>query len=632
MKKIRKIELENSRAYYDRMVFNLPRGENLLLYGENGSGKTSFYKSLDDFIQSFYSNVTYTSNRYKPSDAAGEIKLSIGDFDETTRDFNNEEDYIFGKASNNTVVENTGFMKALALSKGFLNYRDLLKVYLTDKDNPNLFDVIVLNLLKNHVPIAQGLSNPIQKEWTDLNNDIFNVYNRNENKHRRGLSRLNKFENVIRAVLDGLFDEVNKYLGGYFDDFGLKVEYDLKPMRFEYHNCKYQWEILQDLRLGIKLDNAAVVDYTEGLNEARLSAIAICLYLATLRANPGDKLRLMFLDDIFIGIDSVNRRPILKILDEEFKDFQIIIATYDRSWYFMAKTFLEKRSKSGWKFANLFALPVSVGGVNFTVPDMSEGISNYDVAKEYLHGKRDIDLPAAANYFRKSLEELVCTKNLPKELFVSDDYSIVPGFKLTSHVESLSNLFSLIGEDKQHINTIQTFLHPLIHPLSHFEEESQVYRLELIQVEKAISGLSIQIENLPKKCVLLLGKGNKVAIHYDTADGIYKSIYYILLEDNMWLYKDATGVGKISSGKCRTCYMEGWSNGAVLKPCGIGPGATKFSYKSLDEGLKKIYDYEVNNNRHNVVAHHEYDIVDRIVSKVGRECLKLRIGQLLAGM
>lgn len=179
MKKISKIELDNSRAYYDRMIFKLPQGENLLLYGENGSGKTSLFRSLNDFIQSFYSNVMYTSNRYKPSEAAGEVRLRIGDFDETTRLFSNEEDYRFGKDSNNTAVENTGFMKALALSKGFLNYRDLLKVYLTDEHNPNLFEVIVLHLLKNHVPIAQGLSNPIQKEWNDINNDIFNVYNRN---------------------------------------------------------------------------------------------------------------------------------------------------------------------------------------------------------------------------------------------------------------------------------------------------------------------------------------------------------------------------------------------------------------------------------------------------------------------
>ena len=38
MKKITKIEIENSRAYYDRLPFSIEKGENVLLYGENGSG------------------------------------------------------------------------------------------------------------------------------------------------------------------------------------------------------------------------------------------------------------------------------------------------------------------------------------------------------------------------------------------------------------------------------------------------------------------------------------------------------------------------------------------------------------------------------------------------------------------
>lgn len=34
MKKITKIEIENSRAYYDRLTFSMEKGENVLLYGE----------------------------------------------------------------------------------------------------------------------------------------------------------------------------------------------------------------------------------------------------------------------------------------------------------------------------------------------------------------------------------------------------------------------------------------------------------------------------------------------------------------------------------------------------------------------------------------------------------------------
>jgi energy-coupling factor transporter ATP-binding protein EcfA2 len=93
MKRISKIEIENSRAYYDRLTLSLDKGENLLLYGENGSGKTSLYKALNDFIQSFYAPVSYASNRYKPAGSFGEVKLSIGDFNPATNEVENVVDY-----------------------------------------------------------------------------------------------------------------------------------------------------------------------------------------------------------------------------------------------------------------------------------------------------------------------------------------------------------------------------------------------------------------------------------------------------------------------------------------------------------------------------------------------------------
>ena len=57
MKKITKIEIENSRAYYDRLTFSMEKGENVLLYGENGSGKSNFVTCIDllrKSIESFY--------------------------------------------------------------------------------------------------------------------------------------------------------------------------------------------------------------------------------------------------------------------------------------------------------------------------------------------------------------------------------------------------------------------------------------------------------------------------------------------------------------------------------------------------------------------------------------------------
>lgn len=635
MKKISKIELENSRAYYNRQTFSLEKGENLLLYGENGSGKTSLYKSLRDFIQSFYAPVKFTPNRYKAEGDLGEVVLSIGDYDEATQSIDHVVEYRLAEGVDNTQVADTPFMKSLALTRGFLNYRDLLKVYLYEEKNPNLFDFFVEQLLANYTPVGQGRGTEMRVEWKTLNRNLFDVHDRRTRDHRRGLRQLTEFEDLLRSVLNMLFEEVNKYLAKYFDTLQLSIDYELKPMQFLYHRWKSQWEIVKDLRLKIELGNALVADYTEGLNEARLSAVAICLYLAALHFHPGQDLRLMFLDDIFIGIDSANRWPIMEILNNEFTDFQIIIATYDRSWYCLARNYLMNHRADRWKFVNLFSLPKEINGQTLFIPVLTAGKSPYDTGKEYLHGQRQVDLPAAANYFRKALEDLISEKNLPKELFISDDYSIIPGFKLTKRVGALADLFLKTGENATNILTIETYLHPLIHPLSHYEEEAQVYRRELMAVEEAIAGLFGQIEDLQKRCVLLMGKGNKVEIHYNTPDGSYSAKYQILFEENLWVYKDADGNGHITKAACHCVHMEGVENGKALKP--ISPNEKmrifkKFCYKSLDEALQNIRDYEVNTLNHPVVAHNDYNIVYKMCNRTVLEPFATKRDELLAAM
>lgn len=633
MKRIKKIEIENSRAYYDRLTFSLENGENLLLYGENGSGKSSLFKSLSDFIHSFRSSVPYVSNRHKPAEASGEIVLSIGDFDESRRQFTEIVDYKFGHNINNTNIQNTGYLKALALTKGFLSYKDLLKVYLYDEENPNLFHFFITRLLGNHTPIEQGRNNPLAKEWESITKNIFNVYNRQENNHKKGLQDLRNFEIVLRSILGNLFTQVNKYLQTYFQNFRLKINFKLKPMIFSYGNHKGEWTIEQDLRLDIDSDNTLIVNYTEGLNEARLSAIAICLYLAALQTTPGKELHFMFLDDIFIGIDSVNRKPILDILNNEFKHFQIIIATYDRSWYHMAKKYLETHATGRWKYTNLFSVIKKEGDKTFSVPIMVDGVSSLDRAKEYLHGHRNIDLPASANYFRKALEELL--SRLPKELYMNDDYTIVPGFKLTQRVKAVKIFFLKIEECTKNISFLESCLHSLIHPLSHYEEEAPIYRNELAEVEEAISGLKTQIEILNKRCQLLTARGNKLDIEYKISDGSYQACYSVLLEDNIWIYKDLTGNSHITGGRCKMIYMTGFENGNSLEP--FVPNNkmkifNQFCYESLDDALQKLYEYEVNIKKNTVNAHQDYDIVSQIKKGGSREAIITRREELLARM
>ena len=52
MKRIVEINIFNFKAYFYPTTIKLDKGENLLIYGENGSGKSSLYKSFDDSAES----------------------------------------------------------------------------------------------------------------------------------------------------------------------------------------------------------------------------------------------------------------------------------------------------------------------------------------------------------------------------------------------------------------------------------------------------------------------------------------------------------------------------------------------------------------------------------------------------
>ncbi|MBO7562944.1 MAG: hypothetical protein J6T04_08705 [Bacteroidales bacterium] len=132
-----------------------------------------------------------------------------------------------------------------------------------------------------------------------------------------------------------------------------------------------------------------------------------------------------------------------------------------------------------------------------------------------------------------------------------------------------------------------------------------------------------------------MGRGNKLEIRYNTLDRTYTSSYQILLEDNMWLYKDDAGTAHISDCPCRCVHIEGTKNGVALNPCSPNEKMKiykGFCYTSLDDALQKIYDYEVNTNKQTVVAHKNYDIVFRLLGNNMYESFIQKRDELLASI
>lgn len=113
--------------------------------------------------------------------------------------------------------------------------------------------------------------------------------------------------------------------------------------------------------------------------------------------------KLLFLDDIFIGLDISNRLPLLEILDTDFSNYQIFITTYDKPWYeFMKSTYLHDNPK--WKSYEFYARRTGVG---FEIPVIHE-INKPTHIQHYIdkaQGYFDVgDNKAAGVYLRSAFE------------------------------------------------------------------------------------------------------------------------------------------------------------------------------------------------------------------------------------
>lgn len=325
MPKIKSISIKNFRSLLGEHTVNLGQeGKSLFIFGENGSGKSSFCRALDIFFESSDRrkstlHISNFENRHLSTNEKGSAEIII--------ELNNSERLTYNRSGH---IGESAILQQTRRLKGFLEYKNLLPIYLYEEKNRN-------NLFRFFVegPFAE-LKNPkthrlVSTDW--------NVPN------KKNIPK--QFYEGVFKIAEELTDEVNNILQ-YFD----------KAMKIKFKTSK-TWTT-GELYMEVKLNNNYIVNnYGEYFNEARLVALAISFYLAVIlkrekenEAENENAIKLLILDDVFIGMDMSNRLPLLKILNEKFQDYQLFITTYDEYWFKLAKIYL---NKSAWKYIRIYS-------------------------------------------------------------------------------------------------------------------------------------------------------------------------------------------------------------------------------------------------------------------------------------
>lgn len=444
--RITEIEIKNFKAFYGTFRIILHnKGKNLLVYGENGSGKSSLYFALKRFLESGDDS----SHRFENDQNifvtdAGYIKLCL-----RADRWSKQETYEWSESVRETHDE---LIIEASKAKGFLDYKSLLETHFVHhKSNTvNVFELLVETLVANTVSTLTNRT--LADDWAAIQPPF-------PRRNATGqIADLEKQTDAFNTELTNRLAELQPIASEILGKFGHNV-----ALNFDFPGVQYNRDNKtldnQEILLTVELFDKNIPEHHRFLNEARLSAIAIAIYFSSILIQPDSRLKILALDDVLIGLDTSNRLPVLDILTEYFPDHQIFLTTYDKEWYEIAK---QRTPDAKWKYAEFYTSKTD----EYEIPVYVEDKAYLEKAKDYFAAN---DYKASAIYLRTAFETAIkkfCEKKKlpvrfcqkPKDLRSDDFWTAIKKGKPSNGTPFLEQVL---------INDIELYRNIILNPLSH---------------------------------------------------------------------------------------------------------------------------------------------------------------------
>jgi energy-coupling factor transporter ATP-binding protein EcfA2 len=415
--------------------FDLPfdsSGKSLLVYGENGSAKSSLARALELLFDPNPAR-TLAEHQNLFTAAAPEIKIIF-----TGRKAGALHAETLTWSSNTSKPLPSWLLSSIARS-AFLDHRKFL--LLSDHRSRDLskafFETAVHDLFGN-LPAGSsgetvaGLQERIRRDASRYRDALDAP---KKQAAATGLAApvsrstpiegaVNDLNSVLNAYLSpgvnqtsDLVAEAGRFLS-HFENLRLTVSLSFDPLTFSRKDGELGGGRLHP-RVTYCTKALGTTDGSEWspshhlvLNEARLTALSLALFFAAVRlqdriayipgaADPEEPARLLVLDDILVGLDYEHRIPVMEIIRNEFaKDrrYQIVLMTHDRVWFDIARLQIDE---SEWKIVEMYAKK-GEGPDHSDLPMRKQ--SSADLIQRAQQFLVEHELPAAANYARTALE------------------------------------------------------------------------------------------------------------------------------------------------------------------------------------------------------------------------------------
>ena len=515
MATINKIEIDGFKAFPNNFSIDLPDGKNLLIYGENGSGKSSLYYALHVLMQSVFKD-DKGAKYFKPGDTNGgefipnnEQLININRFDEAkdnTYTPNVRITFDDGKVwrldNGGLQSENGGNdseIRMLNKDSAFINHSYISRFHAArNSEEINLWNVFYKDILPFHLPAGTS------EFLADLYDNIKREYNGGVDiKNKAFQDQITKFNDLLNKYIDRINIRINSIYNDNFKNEGDK-ELNIKLIYYSkdhpdnvlkeqyYLFCEKNTNganIFYPPKIGIEIKEAGLLIYKPQsyFNEAKLTAIALAVRFAAMSTTAITSGSFLALDDMLISLDMSNRMKIIRyLLDVVALKYKLYVFTHDRLFYHTLKRIIETQYKSSeWLFGGIYIDDSITPNKPNYVPDNKTKIEKIEDAYKchdyFLCGT------LLRQECERCLEEL-----LPDSYRVKEDprTRISSPKNLDEQIASLEEFCRLENIDYTPFKDLKSYKDLFLNSTAHNDITSPFYRNEVKICKQAITLLT----------------------------------------------------------------------------------------------------------------------------------------------
>jgi len=528
MASISKITIDGYKAFPNRFEDINLDGKNLLLYGENGSGKSSIYYALHCLLQS---QVEDKSSIYFDPNASESL---------VNKDTNKNDAFIEVQFTDSDVkyqVSKSGYkeiptqpvsiLRDLNGECVFINHKFLFHFFsFRNSQFIDLFPVFIKDILP--FTLTQDKSLFISQVFNDVKNGIERKGTRITKDYVAKIKRFNdELKQVVRRVNSDLPTSASTIYNRYFRDMEgrelrITLLYDNNTHDIPQDNTSY-W-----LRIGYRYQKVIVAGSSSNekignkkqllnpviclrieekqedstwkliekpqsyFNEAKLTAIALSIRFSLVdTVNPIDG-SFMALDDMLISLDMSNRMKVIDFLIEVIlPKYKLYILTHDKLLYTsLRKRILINNQQKDWLFGSIYSHDRD-NSIDFKkcnpYPVFIEEHDSVLKAREYyvIH-----DYPACGQQLRKWCEDIF-SRLYPDTLLKSIDNRTgkTSDTLLNDRIGLLQEFCKNESIEYSDFINLKIYKDNILNAVSHYDVSSPIYGTEILSIMRILAKL-----------------------------------------------------------------------------------------------------------------------------------------------